>query len=380
MRLISVRRVTSVCALAALAEVLFDNAIAPLLPELEDRLGLSQTLAGVLVATSGIAYMLGAYPALRFASTVGPRATALIGMGCVVAGTLTFAENSSIAVLIAGRALAGFGSVVIYTGVVAVGVAFAGSANRGATIGTIYSGFYAGSALAPFVGAAAVAFGRGPVFVLLGAAQLAIAGLVARLPPVPAEPTATIGGLFGYLLDGRVRLGLWVASLGPFGLGALVVSGSHRIAEAGGTPLSIAVAFGGIAVVNAVSAPVVGRVSDQRGRGLPLFALMLLAAVVLVILVPIQDRILLIVLIVVGGALFTLVGGPGFAVVGDAVESLGGNDAEATFLMNLFNGPAAALGAILGGVLHGAAGGGLPFGMLAAVAALSAGVIYRHLR
>jgi len=74
------------------------------------------------------------------------------------------------------------------------------------------------------------------------------------------------------------------------------------------------------------------------------------------------------------------VDGPGFALVGDGVESLGGNSADTTFLVNLSWGPSAALGAILAGVCHDAVGANLSFAVLAAVAAVSAGIVYRRLR
>ena len=377
---VGARHATIVCALAALGETLFFSAIAPLLPRLDDVLDLGPVLAGVLVAIYGVGYTLGTFPALRLTSSVGPRGTALIGMVFVAAGTLSFALSSHFLGLFAGRMLAGFGSVVFYAGAIALAAACAAADSRGATIGTVYSGGYAGSAAGPLIGSAADAFGRGLVFSLLAAAQLAISGLLARLPSVPAEPAASVREVFGYLRDGRVRLGLWITSLPAFGVGMLVVSGSFRIHEVGGTSLLIAAAFTGMAVINTVSGPSLGRISDQRGRLGPLFVLMVLAAITLAIVIPVEVRIPLVVLIAMSGSLVDLVGGPGFALVTDRVDTLGGNAAAATFLMNLFWGPAAALGAVLGGIFHGAVGAGLSFAVLSAVASMSAVLVYRNLR
>jgi energy-converting hydrogenase Eha subunit B len=84
-------------------------------------------------------------------------------------------------------------------------------------------------------------------------------------------------------------------------------------------------------------------------------------------------------LIAIAGSVFSVVDGPGFALVGDGVESLGGNATTTTFLVNLSWGPSAALGAVLAGVCHDAVGAALSFGVLAAVTAISAGLIYRYL-
>ncbi|MGV0993314.1 MAG: MFS transporter [Mycobacterium sp.] len=376
---ISARHVAIVCAMATLAEALFFSAIAPLLPGLDKQLGLGHLIAGVLVATYGIGYTLGTYPALRLASSVGPRATTVIGMVCIAAGTLSFALSSHIGVLFAGRALAGFGSVVLYTGAIALAEACAAADSSGATIGIVYSGTYAGSAVGPLIGTAADAFGRGTVFGLLAGAQLAISSLLTRLPSVPAEPAANVRAVLGYLRDSRVRLGLWITSLPAFGIGMLLVSGSFRIHEAGGTALLIAAAFSGIAVINTASGPLLGRITDKRGRLRPLFVLMALAAITLAILVPVEARVPLIVLIAISGSFMSLLGGPGFALVVDGVDLRGGNAAEATFLMNLFWGPAAALGAILAGFFHDAVGAELSFVVLSAVTAVSAGIVYREL-
>jgi predicted MFS family arabinose efflux permease len=380
MKSVSARHVTIVCALATLAEALFFSAIAPLLPALDHELGLGHITAGVLVATYGIGYALGTYPALRLASSVGPRATAVIGMLCIAAGTLSFALSSNIVGLFAGRMLAGFGSVAFYTGAIALAEACAAADSGGATIGTVYSGTYAGSAVGPLIGSAAEALGRSPVFSLLAGAQLATSGLMTLLPSVPAKPESHVREVFGYLRDGRVRLGLWITSLPAFGIGILLVSGSFRIDEVGGSSLLIAAAFAGMAVINTVSAPPLGRITDKRGRLGPLCVLMVLAAVTLAILIPLEARLPVTVLIAISGSLITLLGGPGFALIVDAVDLRGGNAAEATFLMNLFWGPSAALGAILAGIFHGAVGAWLSFAVLSAVAAASAGIVYRQIR
>jgi hypothetical protein len=107
--------------------------------------------------------------------------------------------------------------------------------------------------------------------------------------------------------------------------------------------------------------------------------LMLLTAIAMSMLISIHERVALVALIAIAGSVFSVVDGPGFALVGDGVESLGGNDTTTTFLVNLSWGPSAALGAVLAGVCHDVAGAALSFGVLAAVTAFSAGLVYRYL-
>jgi MFS family permease len=176
-----------------------------------------------------------------------------------------------------------------------------------------------------------------------------------------------------------VRLGLWITSLPAFGGGVIVVSGAYRLDEVGASALMIGIAFGGMAVITATLEPILGRVSDTWGRRRPLLVLMLLTAIAMSILIPIQERVALVVLIAIAGSLFSVADGPGFALVGDGVESLGGNATTTTFLVNLSWGPSAALGAVLAGICHDAVGAALSFGALAAVTTFSAGLIYRYI-
>ena len=380
MRLTSVRQVTVFCAIAALAEVLFYTAIAPLLPSLDRELGLGHVGGGLLVATYGLGFTLGTYPAVLLTARRGPRATMTAGMFCVAAGTLTFSVSSQSVVLFAGRTVAGFGSALFFTGAIALAAGYAGAEHRGATIGTLFSGYDAGSAAGPLLGTAAAAFGRAPVFGLLAVVQLAMAAMTRWAPQVTAEPRSDLRAVLRYLRSGRVRLGVWITMLPQFAIGMLVVSGAYRIDEAGGSALVIAGAFIGVAVLSMIGEPIIGRVSDDSGQRLPLIVLMLLAAGSLAFLIPAQSPVAIAVLIAVVGSLFMLAATPGLALLFDAVEERGGSVGEASFLSNLFNGPADAFGAVLAGLFHNVIGADLSFGVLSSVALVSACVVYRYLR
>jgi len=83
-------------------------------------------------------------------------------------------------------------------------------------------------------------------------------------------------------------------------------------------------------------------------------------------------------LISVAGAFMLTVAGPGLALIGDGIRDLGGDPLHSTFLMNVFWGPAAALGAIAAGLVHGQAGAELSLLMLSVVAGGSILLVRRH--
>ena len=138
----------------------------------------------------------------------------------------------------------------------------------------------------------------------------------------------------------------------------------------------IAGAFIGVAVLSMIGEPIIGRVSDDSGQRLPLIVLMLLAVGSLAFLIPAQSPVAIAVLIAVGGSLFMLAATPGLALLFDVVEERGGSVGEASFLSNLFNGPADAFGAVLAGLFHNVTGADLSFGVLSLVALIAACVAY----
>lgn len=379
MRISNLRLAVLICALGALSESLFYTALAPLLTQLDDQLDFGHEQAGLLVAGYAIGYWLGAYPAYRLAARVGPRSTAVIGVGLVAVATLCFAIGDSFATLMLARILVGIGSVVAYTGLLAAAGAIAGNDQRGMAIGTVYSGSAAGSAVGPLIGTLAVEFGRGPVFAGVAAGQAIVAGLLSRLPTTPNTEHAPMRVMWHYLSSGKVRTGLWITSVPGFALGVLTLSGTYRLDEMGASSTIIAIAFSGIAIINVFVAPRIGQASDRLGRRKPLMLALIVAAIAIGLIAAIAIEISTIALIAIAGAFMLAVAGPGLALIGDGVHELGGDPAHATFLMNVMWGPAAALGAISAGFTHGAVGAEISLIMLGAVAVVSL-IFVRRLR
>lgn len=346
---------------------------------LDDQLGFHEEQAGLLVAGYAIGYWIGAYPAYRLSARFGPRAAAVVGVACVAAATLGFALGATFALLMVARILVGLGSVIAYTGLLSAVGAIAGPQQRGMAIGTVYSGSAAGSAVGPLVGSLAVEFGRGPVFAMVAAGQAVVAGLLTRLPTVPNTDRVSMRVMGAYLASSRVRTGLWITSVPGFALGVLTLSGTYRLDELGAGSALIAIAFSGIAVINVFVAPRIGKASDRIGRRTPLMLSLAVAGIAVVLIAAASFQISTVVLIAIAGAFMLAVAGPGLALVGDGISDAGGDPAHATFLMNAFWGPAAALGAISAGIFHGAVGAVLSLLVLTTIIVISL-LLTRRLR
>jgi len=379
MRITNLRLAILICALGALSESLFYTALAPMLTQLDDQLGFQKEQAGLLVAGYAIGYWLGAYPAYRFAARFGPRATAVMGVATVAIATLGFSLGDTFSLLMVARILVGAGSVIAYTGLLSAAGAIAGSDQRGMAIGTVYSGSAAGSAAGPLIGTLAVEFGRGPVFAGVAAGQAIVAALLSRLPSTPNTDHAPMRVMWRYLSSRKVRTGLWITSVPGFALGVLTLSGTYRLDELGASSTIIAIAFSGIAIINVFVAPRIGKASDRLGRRKPLVLALIVAAIAISLIIAATSEISTVALIAIAGAFMLAIAGPGLALVGDGIHDLHGDPAHAAFLMNMAWGPAAALGAITAGFLHGATGAELSLLMLATIAAVSI-LLVRRLR
>lgn len=377
MRIANLRLAILICALGAMSESLFYTALAPLLDQLDAAEGFNHEQAGLLVAGYAIGYWLGSLPAYLIVGRIGPRATATVGVASVAVATLMFAYGDGYATLLGARTLVGAGSVVAYTGVLTAAGALAGPDRRGGAIGTVYSGSAAGSAIGPLVGALASQYGRTPVFAAVAGGQAVVALLLSRLPSTTGDPLPSPRTVLRHLGSRQVRIGIWITSVPGFALGVLTVSGTYRLHELGAGSIVVAAAFSGIAIINVFLAPRVGHASDRLGRRRPLMLALVVAAIAITLIAAVSFEVSTVVLIAIAGAFMLAVAGPGLALIGDGILDRGGDPAGATFLMNVFWGPAAAIGAIGAGLVHGGVSAEISFLLLAAIAAASAVAVRR---
>lgn len=178
-------------------------------------LGYGSVLAGLVISIQYVATLLSRSHAGRMADTVGPKQTAMIGLAaCTASGGLMLVANLlshmpalSLAALMAGRLVLGFGESWVGTGCIMWGIGRVGSAHTAKVIS--WSGICTYGALAigaPLGVQLQTHWGFGAV----GAAVLA-AGVLGLALAAPRAKVAVVGGV-------RMAFSQVVARVLPHGL------------------------------------------------------------------------------------------------------------------------------------------------------------------
>jgi MFS family permease len=341
------RRVVVLVSAIVLLDVLFYSALAPLLPSYAAHLHLSKSQAGLLSGAYAFGTLLGSLPAGWVAARRGTRPTLLIGLGLLAAASLAFGFGDSFPVLAGARFAQGVGGAAAWAAGLAWLVEVAPRGQRGRLIGTTLGFGIAGAMGGPVLGAVAETLGPAVVF---PAVALVAAGLgVAVVLTATAGDPPPRGDLRAALRDRRVWAGSWLTTLPALFFGAYGVLVPLRLAALGVGVAGVAATFLVAAALEAVTSPLVGRLSDRRGPLVPLRA-GLTGVTVAALLLPwpktgwvLGAAVLL--AAVTGGMLFA----PASALLSHGAEDAGLAQGLVFGLFNL---------AWAGGQVTGAAGGG----------------------
>jgi predicted MFS family arabinose efflux permease len=330
-----VRRLLLLACSIVFVDTAFYSAITPLLPRFEDDYELSKSAAGVLVAAYPAGTLVGAIPGGYLAAKAGVRATVLLGLGLMVVASLAFAYADSIAVLDAARFVQGVGGAASWAGAMAWVASAAPRERRGELIGTAMGAAVAGALAGPAIGAFADAVGIAPAFTAIAFVGTVLAIFALRTPPAPAEGTSTPRELLAALRDGRVAYGIWLIAVPGLLFGTIAVLAPLRLDDLGVSATIIAAAWLAAALLEATISPIVGRVSDRRGRIYPsLIGLSIGAA--LMLLFPWPDHAWqLILLVILAAPSIGMLWAPSMAMLSDGAEALGIAQGLAFALSNL---------------------------------------------
>ena len=358
-----------VCSIT-LADTMLYAALVPLLPHYASEFGLSKGAAGLLVGAYAFGAFVGAIPGGIAAARFGPRRAVVAGLLLMAVASAGFGFAGSAAELGIARFAQGVGSALSWSGALAWLVAGTPRERRGEMLGTAIGAAIFGALLGPAVGAFAEGVGTRPAFVAVGGVALALAVWALRTPPVAAEPQsprALLPALRQPLLLGA----LWLMVLPALLFGVVAVLVPLELGDAGWSAVAIAALFIGAAAVESVISPLLGRVSDRRGRLLPLrFALVAAIAVTLGLALA-GMPFLIAPLVVAASIAFGSFWAPAMALLSDAAERIGLAQALGFGLMNAAWGGGNALGPALGGGLADAAGDALPFALMSGLCALT---------
>jgi MFS family permease len=341
-------------------DTMFYAAIAPLLPGLAHSLHLSKLSAGVMTASYPFGTLVAAIPGGLLAVRIGPKRTVYAGLALLAGSTLAFGFVNQPALLDLARFAEGVGGAFSWAGGLAWIVAEAPADRRGAMIGGALGAGIAGALLGPVLGTVATGVGRGPAFsavVLLALVLMLEAG---RLPSVHTDSGQGVRNLVASLRERDVATGIWLVALPAIASGLLNVLGPLRLHAFGATAVAIGLTFLAGAAIEALLSPILGRLSDRRGRLLPL-RFGLVGATVLLACFTVPSTAVGLALVIVATA--TTLGAfwaPAMAMLSDAAEASGLDQALAAALMNLAWAGGQILGSGAGGAVAKATGDGLP--------------------
>jgi MFS family permease len=180
-------------------------------------------------------------------------------------------------------------------------------------------------------------------------------------------------------MDGRVLRAVWFVSLPALLFGTLGVLASLRLDTLGFGAAAIGATFLTAAAFEAVLSPVLGHLSDTRGRLLLIRASLVASAVVAALLPWPDHRWLLAPLVVLAGIAYGSFWSPAMSHLTDVADSRGLDYGYGFALINIAWAPGQALGAAGGGALARATADAVPY-LLLAGACVATLLLVRQLR
>ncbi len=363
------RRLVVVVGAIVFADTMFYAAIAPLLPTLAHQLHLSKLSAGVMTASYPLGTLLGSIPGGVLAARAGPKTTVTAGLALLGGSTLAFGFLHNPVLLDLARLVEGIGGAFSWAGGLAWIVAEAPPDRRGALIGGALGAAIAGALFGPVIGTIAVAAGRAATFSGVVVVSLALIVVARRLPSSHVSSDQGVRHLLDSLRSRGVSIGMWLVALPAIASGMINVLAPLRLHALGASAVAIGATFLVGAGIEAGVSPLVGRLSDRRGRLLPLrFGLAGATALLLCFTLPDAPGVLAVLIV----ALVTALGGfwaPAMAMLSDAAEQWGLDQGLAAALMNLAWAGGQIIGSGGGGAVAKVAGDALPMTIAAGLCA-----------
>jgi MFS family permease len=338
------RRLLLLVSAVVFVDTMFYAVIAPLLPKLVHELHLTKLSAGLLTASYPVGTLLGALPGGLAAARWGPKATVTTGLTLLAASTVAFAFLHDVVLLDCARVVQGVGGSYSWAGGLAWLVDETSPERRGALIGKALAAAVFGALFGPVLGTLAGAIGRQVAFSIV---VLAAALLIAETRRLPSAHVRSEQGAASFVRAIKARgmpLAMWLVTLPALVSGVLEVLAPLRLHHLGATAAGVGAAFLLSAAAEAAVTPVVGSVSDRRGRLLPMRLGLFAAAALLACFTLPGHSLALAALVVAIGAALGSFWAPSLALVSDAAERHGLDQGLAAALSNL----AWAVGQIIG--------------------------------
>jgi len=315
-----VRRLVVLVSAIVLLDTAFYSAVAPLLPHYVDELDLSKSAAGILTGSFAAGSLAGAVPAIMLTGRLGVKQAVLVGLAGLALSSLVFGFAREVWLLDVTRFVQGLASACTWTAGFAWVVERAPPERRGAVIGTPLAAAIAGALAGPVLGSAASELGPEPVFAGVAAAGIILALLALLESGVPSAGSTELHHAAAALGRPGVRLGVWLVALPALAAGVLNVLVPLRLDALGASGFAIGAVYLVAAGVESAFSPVLGRVSDRRGRIVPIRGGLLGAAMLLVLLPVFASAAVVGVLFVLTSVAAAAFWAPAMALLSDEVE------------------------------------------------------------
>ena len=272
-----------------------------------------------------------------------------IGLALLMAATLAFGLLHNLIVLDAARFIEGVGGACSWAGGLAWLVDTSRPEQRGTRIGQAMGAAIGGALLGPVIGTIATATGRAATFVVLAVGVGALAAWTVRLPARPPSSRQRLRAMLPVVRRPEVLSGLWLMGLPAIASGMLTVLGPLRLHQFGAPAAVVGGTFLVAVGIEAWVSPLVGSLSDRHGRIAPMRFGLGAASIALVCFTLPRSVVPLAAVIVLISIAIGSFWAPAMAMLSDAADAHGLNQALAAALMNL---------AWAGGQVLGSGGGG----------------------
>jgi MFS family permease len=373
------RRLLFLASAMIFFDVAFFAAIAPLLPEYVDELGLTKAQAGVLSAAYAAGTLLASLPAGFVASRIGPRRTVIYGLLLLGASSLIFGLVEEINLLDAARFTQGIAGALIWAGALTWLITSSPDEARGSVIGTALGTAVAGALLGPALGAVAASIGTELVFGSVMIVTTALALAASRLPETAAPEQQALREVGAAMLSRPILDAAAFVAVPSLMFGAIEVLVPLRIDALGGGHGVIAGGFIAGAALEAVLAPMAGRFSDRVGRRSPYVTGLSVCAVAMVVVALAQT---------LGGVLAALVltslgaglcFAPALTLLSDVADSSNLHQGFAAGLSNMAWASGQVAGGVGGGVVATVTGNAVPCIAIAVLLLVTVAYAFRAL-
>jgi MFS family permease len=366
-----VRRLLLLVGAIVFVDTMFFAALTPLLPDYKDQLGLSKTGAGALASAYAAGALFGALPGGLAAARLGVKPSVLMGLAGMGLTTLVFGFADSIWLLDGARFLQGLSSGFSWTASFSWLAASAPPERRGELIGAAVGAAIFGALFGPVLGGIASEVGTGPAFGSVAVFAAALGLWAWKTPAFAPGERQPLRMLVRALAHPGVARSVWFVALPALLFGVLGVLAPLRLDELGLGSLGIGAVFLTAAGLEGVASPVLGRISDRRGRMAPLRAGLVASAIVAAVLPWLGRSWLLAAFVILAGLAFGTFWAPAMALLADSAETVGLDYAYGFALMNIAWAPGAFSGAALGGAIADATADAVPYLALSAACLLT---------